>query len=298
MTAVLAPRGISFPHDILHSNMDTSAKTSQRPSLPSISSLILDIDRKTALGKTLASCRRALLTFPAPLRSPGFNPKRTSGEYRLAPPTPDRASFASTPRSTMPPTPPLPGASSFDFSVRDLSQSPATSTAGRNSYFPHSPSALSLDTPDSKTPTWHGLRTPVSSRRPSDELDSPMSDAHEERLGMMNQRPLPANFPPTIQSQDQILSGQYQHHHHYSGSPPDTFPQTVDRYQCPTCSKAFSRPSSLKIHTYSHTGEKPFKCKHEGCGKFFSVRSNMKRHEKGCHGAGSASADDDSSKEE
>ncbi|KAF2479666.1 hypothetical protein BDY17DRAFT_257147, partial [Neohortaea acidophila] len=55
------------------------------------------------------------------------------------------------------------------------------------------------------------------------------------------------------------------------------------RYICTTCAKAFSRPSSLKIHSHSHTGEKPFKCSHAGCTKAFSVRSNMKRHERGCH---------------
>ncbi|CAB5217555.1 unnamed protein product [Rhizophagus irregularis] len=27
-----------------------------------------------------------------------------------------------------------------------------------------------------------------------------------------------------------------------------------NRYQCPYCSKRFSRPSSLRIHIYSHTG--------------------------------------------
>ncbi|KAI9882834.1 MAG: hypothetical protein M1823_005420 [Watsoniomyces obsoletus] len=72
-------------------------------------------------------------------------------------------------------------------------------------------------------------------------------------------------------------------HHHYSPSSQAGFPPSQDRYICQTCSKAFSRPSSLRIHSHSHTGEKPFKCPHEGCGKAFSVRSNMKRHERGCH---------------
>ncbi|KAI9746948.1 MAG: hypothetical protein M1815_004833 [Lichina confinis] len=81
----------------------------------------------------------------------------------------------------------------------------------------------------------------------------------------------------------------WQHHHHISPSSQLTFPPSQDRYICQTCSKAFSRPSSLRIHSHSHTGEKPFKCPHDGCGKAFSVRSNMKRHERGCH-AGSPSA--------
>jgi uncharacterized Zn-finger protein len=105
------------------------------------------------------------------------------------------------------------------------------------------------------------------------------------------QRPLPSNFPPPSYDEP---SGQYishatpawQHHHHFPHSASTPYPPNQDRYICGTCSKAFSRPSSLKIHTYSHTGEKPWKCQVPGCGKTFSVRSNMKRHEKGCHADG------------
>jgi hypothetical protein len=62
----------------------------------------------------------------------------------------------------------------------------------------------------------------------------------------------------------------------------DPFGTIQDRYICPTCNKAFSRPSSLRIHSHSHVGEKPYKCPNAGCGKAFSVRSNLKRHERGC----------------
>ncbi|KAK6333601.1 hypothetical protein TWF718_011404 [Orbilia javanica] len=75
------------------------------------------------------------------------------------------------------------------------------------------------------------------------------------------------------------------HHHHSAPSTSLSAAQTMDRYVCSQCTKTFSRPSSLRIHSHSHTGEKPFICPHSGCGKAFSVRSNMKRHERGCHSA-------------
>lgn len=55
-------------------------------------------------------------------------------------------------------------------------------------------------------------------------------------------------------------------------------PPPSKRYYCSYCSKAFSRPSSLRIHTYSHTGERPFECPEKGCHRKFSVQSNMRRH--------------------
>ncbi|KAG0164314.1 hypothetical protein DFQ28_011079 [Apophysomyces sp. BC1034] len=54
--------------------------------------------------------------------------------------------------------------------------------------------------------------------------------------------------------------------------------QEVGKYICRYCQKAFTRPSSLRTHIYSHTGEKPFECTEEGCGRKFSVQSNLRRH--------------------
>lgn len=54
------------------------------------------------------------------------------------------------------------------------------------------------------------------------------------------------------------------------------------KYECAWCGKRFSRPSSLKIHHHSHTGEKPFVCPVHNCGRTFSVQSNLRRHQK-CH---------------
>ncbi|CAG8644945.1 9756_t:CDS:2, partial [Paraglomus occultum] len=59
-----------------------------------------------------------------------------------------------------------------------------------------------------------------------------------------------------------------------------TVSSTPKRYKCNTCQKRFTRPSSLQTHMYSHTGEKPFKCPFDGCGRHFSVVSNLRRHQK------------------
>ena len=55
------------------------------------------------------------------------------------------------------------------------------------------------------------------------------------------------------------------------------------RHICPVCSRAFIRPSSLKTHTYHHTGEKPFRCRF--CLRDFSTSSNRTRHERKLHSA-------------
>lgn len=119
----------------------------------------------------------------------------------------------------------------------------------------------------------------------------PTTDRHTHPVGSTEftsraQQSGPQSPHSSTSTSSSNSSGVWQHHHYFSPaavSSSPTFSVVQDRYVCTSCSKAFSRPSSLRIHSHSHTGEKPFKCPHRGCGKAFSVRSNMKRHERGCH---------------
>ncbi|KAL5106282.1 hypothetical protein TcWFU_006325 [Taenia crassiceps] len=54
-------------------------------------------------------------------------------------------------------------------------------------------------------------------------------------------------------------------------------PQKKDR-TCLYCGKTFDRPSLLRRHILSHTGERPFPCQY--CDKAFSTRSGVNTHER------------------
>ena len=54
------------------------------------------------------------------------------------------------------------------------------------------------------------------------------------------------------------------------------------KYPCTVCDKRFTRPSTLKTHMNSHTGNRPFACNVAGCGWRFTVFSNLKRHARIC----------------
>ncbi|KAJ4144864.1 hypothetical protein LMH87_003732 [Akanthomyces muscarius] len=84
-------------------------------------------------------------------------------------------------------------------------------------------------------------------------------------------RTLPRMLGPQIPPAPQSMMGQFSS---------KVSSSTQKKHKCKVCDKRFTRPSSLQTHMYSHTGEKPFACDFEGCGRHFSVVSNLRRHRK------------------
>ena len=52
----------------------------------------------------------------------------------------------------------------------------------------------------------------------------------------------------------------------------------IKKYVCQKCNKKFGRISTLKAHIRTHTGIKSYKCKIEGCEKYFAEKGNMEIH--------------------
>ncbi|KAK9385668.1 putative C2H2 finger domain protein [Lipomyces mesembrius] len=179
---------------------------------------------------------------------------------------------------------------SKDTPSSSLANSPALSSVFSVAGSPYSvasdlPPSSSSSLSDCAHPGYHYSSTEPEgcfSKRPTSPTPTAASEGYhvlsqtdvtiDGRAAYSSCYPVPKVTPSTSPSLQQ-----------HSDSTSPSASTSADRYVCQICSRAFSRPSSLRIHSHSHTGEKPFVCGHQGCGKAFSVRSNMKRHERGCH---------------
>lgn len=139
-------------------------------------------------------------------------------------------------------------------------------------------------TPDSYFPSSHSTHSSTSSvsSYPYDYASSVSGYSSQSEMGDTASRTLP---PPsgmvgtaTVPAPQSMMS---QFNSKVSSS-------TQKKHRCTVCDKRFTRPSSLQTHMYSHTGEKPFACEHDGCGRHFSVVSNLRRHKKVHKGEGAS----------
>ncbi|KAF2131169.1 hypothetical protein P153DRAFT_313595 [Dothidotthia symphoricarpi CBS 119687] len=291
----------------------------QKPSLPSISALLEFAGGEKAASETAGQSPRSQRHSTSPQirqaqhRGAGAmqQPQQLPTSRVEQPNTYSHApTLLNTSRMTLPPTPPM-----HPDATGDGNQSPSTistHSAASTPYFmggslnnmePHHqrqsissmPLSMKRDSLPSHSMSPYGssmyAQSPYLSSPGAASTTSFYSPEQHSYNGLYAQRPLPSNYQPTmplpvpVPTPSANGSNPWQHHHYISTSSQSAFPQSQDRYICSTCNKAFSRPSSLRIHSHSHTGEKPYKCPQSGCGKAFSVRSNMKRHERGCHAA-------------
>ncbi|KAJ3455056.1 hypothetical protein MRS44_013656 [Fusarium solani] len=126
-------------------------------------------------------------------------------------------------------------------------------------------------------PSIHSTSSPISSTsnfRPYDGDSVSDSSTASSDVESVNSQALPrhqglmaSQFPPAPQSTMGQCSSKVSS-------------RTQKKHKCKVCDKLFTRPSSLQTHMYSHTGEKPFACEVKGCGRHFSVVSNLRRHRK------------------
>ncbi|KAL2117899.1 hypothetical protein VTJ04DRAFT_7559 [Mycothermus thermophilus] len=280
--------------------MDETTKCS----LPSISNLLGLADQGSPTSETSPQGRQEQQQQQSRQSSPPSKPEtRSESQYNPAlirgglPPSPPTTSEASFEGFNSPPTRPVSqvsnGSSSnyyyettpplqVESETRQMNSSnavPRVPVQTASTYQPHFNNSAYMS-PPSMSSYYPPMQTAASATQP-------------QMSNLYYQRPLPQVFPPPMPLSVGIpptAGNPWQHHHYIAPSASTSFPQSQDRYICKTCHKAFSRPSSLRIHTHSHTGEKPFKCPFPGCGKAFSVRSNMKRHERGCHNYDSSSS--------
>ncbi|KAK7472483.1 hypothetical protein VKT23_000598 [Stygiomarasmius scandens] len=166
---------------------------------------------------------------------------------------------------------------------------------------------LSMYQTNQAMPALSSAHSVTSQQYPSNTYNTTGNSAYpaDPRYAHVDHRYAGTSRPNNDHYHDPYASRSYQHDHMrgQSSSPVSAYGGFSSRHQCGYCGKRFSRPSGLKIHLTTHTGEKPYVCPEEGCRRSFSVRSNMRRHVRIVHqyslqGASDSGEDGDDTREE
>jgi hypothetical protein len=54
--------------------------------------------------------------------------------------------------------------------------------------------------------------------------------------------------------------------------------EKIKLFKCTECPKTFGTKPALNVHLMSHSGERPYRCKHPGCERRFRQKMHMLRH--------------------
>ncbi|KAM3556736.1 hypothetical protein ARSEF4850_005396 [Beauveria asiatica] len=251
--------GLSMHHDLLNPNQDmlglnrmqTSAATFGEPSYATSASPVNGHFAPPASGPY-----EAMGYTPAPARQLPFPMSHDDASRRFSqaamPPTEDRRAFADA----------LDASQGMVAMSQDTPRNPYGGRNDRSSVdsygFPSTHSTSSSISSTGNISSYYGDSVSDYSTAGSD-IESRTLPRPQGLLG--------PPLPPAPQS----MMGQFSS---------KVSSSTQKKHKCKVCDKRFTRPSSLQTHMYSHTGEKPFACDVEGCGRHFSVVSNLRRHRK------------------
>ncbi|KKK18952.1 C2H2 finger domain protein [Aspergillus rambellii] len=263
---------VSAPSMVAASNYSTTTSTSYPP--PEMMGLSHDIPRTTFEQAPAYTTAPAMSTFaPANYAPLSYAPTVHQDNRRIP-----HADAARVGQSQAPPGPTFGDALDASRGMVALSQdltprnvyAPRASRGSGDSYgFPLAHSSGSSISSGGSYPYYSASVASVESS--VTDYSSTTSESYDNgHLSRTLPRPsnlLTGSAPPGPQS---MMS-------QFSSKMPSN---TQKKHKCKVCDKRFTRPSSLQTHMYSHTGEKPFACDVEGCGRHFSVVSNLRRHKK------------------